>query len=60
MNKLFLTMLFALSTTLASAQFVGLTTFKMSAKSAMLLLRIAVTGSTKVLTGESKICPAVL
>ena len=27
MNKLFLTMLFALSTTLASAQFVGLTTF---------------------------------
>ena len=27
MNKLFLTMLFAVSTTLASAQFVGLTTF---------------------------------
>ena len=33
MNKLFLTMLFAFSTTLASAQFVGLTTFNESADS---------------------------
>ena len=33
MNKLFLTMLFALSTTLASAQFVGLTTFNEAADS---------------------------
>ena len=33
MNKLFLTMLFAVSTTLASAQFVGLTTFNEAADS---------------------------
>ena len=33
MNKLFLTMLFAASTTLASAQFVGLTTFNEAADS---------------------------
>ena len=33
MNKLFLTMLFAFSTTLASAQFVGLTTFNEAADS---------------------------
>ena len=33
MNKLFLTMLFALSTTLASAQFVGLTTLNEAADS---------------------------
>ena len=33
MNKLFLTMLFAVSTTLASAQFVGLTTFNEEADS---------------------------